>query len=339
MPGPMSTVTQSRPYRLLRRNLSSLLKIGVTVIGLALVLSSIPLAQIREELAIVSWLWLILSLAMITFSLVLRAFRWGILLKGLKASVRFGRLVELYFVGNFYNAFLPSGFGGDAVRILEIARDVPPNVAAGTVLVDRLTGLLALFLMALLALPFRPEEFPEYLAAGVAGVCLLGLMGGFILFEGTLIRRLGGWLPGPLSPAGDGPIARLLQAISGCGWRAIVGAFGVSIIFNLLLVAWWATAGRALGYNDIPYTYYLLVVPIMSVALLVPSIGGLGVRELLAEPLFQAAGLTGAQAVALSLLVWLLMRVVSLFGAPVYIVATIRENKARPRDTEEVKTS
>jgi len=335
----MSTVRQSRLYRLLRRHLSSLLKIGVTVIGLALVLSSIPLAQIGDELVIVSWPWLFLALAMITFSLVLRAFRWGILLKGLKASVHFGRLVELYFVGNFYNAFLPSGFGGDAVRILEIARDVPANVAAGTVLVDRLTGLLALFLMALLALPFRPETFPDYLATLVAGVCLVGLIGGFVLFEGTLIRRLGSWLPGPLSPVGDGPIAKLLQAIGGCGWRAIFGAFGISIIFNLILVAWWAAAGRALGYDNIPYTYYLLVVPIMSVALLVPSIGGLGVRELLAEPLFQAAGLTGAQAVALSLLVWLLMRFVSLLGAPIYILATIRENKTRSRDAKGVNTS
>ncbi|UCG23672.1 MAG: flippase-like domain-containing protein [Chloroflexota bacterium] len=339
MPGLVSTVTQSRPYRLLRRHFSSLLKIGVTVIGLALVLSSIPLAQIRDELVIVSWPWLFLALAMITFSLVLRAFRWGILLKGLNATVHFGRLVELYFVGNFYNAFLPSGFGGDAVRILEIARDVPPNVAAGTVLVDRLTGLLALFMMALLALPFRPEAFPDYLAALVAGVCLIGFIGGIILFEGTLVRRLGGWLPGALSPVGDGPIAKLLEAIGGCGWRAILGAFGISIIFNLLLVAWWAAAGRALGYDDIPYTYYLLVVPIMSVALLVPSIGGLGVRELLAEPLFQAAGLSGAQAVALSLLVWLLMRVVSLLGAPIYILATIRENKTRSRNAKGVNTN
>jgi uncharacterized membrane protein YbhN (UPF0104 family) len=339
MSGLLSSVTQSRPYRFLRRHISSLLKIGVTMIGLALVLSSIPLAQIRDELVIVNWLWLFLALAMITSSLVLRAFRWGILLKGLNTKVHFGRLVELYFVGNFYNAFLPSGFGGDAVRILEIARDVPPNVAAGTVLVDRLTGLLALFLMALLALPFRPEAFPDNLAMLVAGVCLVGLMAGFVLFEGTLVRRLGGWLPGPLSPVGHGPIAKLLQAIGGCGWQAILGAFGVSIVFNLLLVAWWAAAGRALGYDNIPYTYYLLVVPIMSVALLVPSIGGLGVRELLAEPLFEAAGLSGAQAVALSLLVWLLMRAVSLLGAPVYILATIREHRSRSRDAKGVNAS
>ena len=268
----------SRPVRFIRRHLGSLLKIGVTALGLAFVLKSIPLAQIRDDLVIVSWFWLIVALLMITFSLVLRAFRWGLLLKGLRAVVRFGRLVELYFVGNFYNAFLPSGFGGDAVRILEVARDVPANVAAGTVLVDRLTGLLSLFLMALVTMPFRPEAFPDSLATLITVLCAAGLIGGIILFEGSLIQRFGGWLPGRLSPVGDGPIARLLQAVVGCGWRAILGAFGISFLFNLLLVAWWAAAGLALGYEGIPYTYYLLVVPILSVALLVPSIGGLGVR-------------------------------------------------------------
>jgi len=333
-----STSTGSRPLRYIRRHLSSILKIGVTAVGLAFVLKSIPLAQIRDELVIVSWPWLLVALALITASLVLRAFRWGILLKGLKAEVAFGRLVELYFVGNFYNAFLPSGFGGDAVRILEVARDVPANIAAGTVLVDRLSGLLGLFLMALIAMPFRPATFPDNLAMMITGVCLAGLIGGVILFEGSLIRRLGGWLPEPLSPAGDGPVGRLMQAIVGCGWRAILGAFGISMIFNLILVAWWYAAGLALGYDNIPYTYYLLVVPILSVALLVPSISGLGVRELLAGPLFEGAGLVGAQAVALSLLVWLLMRVVSLMGAPVYIVATVRENRSRsPQSTSEAE--
>lgn len=329
MSEPLRHMMQSRPYRLVRRHLASLVKIGVTVAGLILVLTSIPLEQIRDELVIVSWSWLLLALVMITFSLVLRAFRWGLLLKGLQTSVPFGRLTELYFVGNFYNAFLPSGFGGDAVRILEVARDVPANIAAGTVLVDRLTGLLALFLMALLALPFRPQTFPDNLALLVAAISVVGLMGGILLFEGSLLRRLGGWLPGPLSPVGDGPVAKLLQAISGCGWQAIVSAFGVSILFNLLLVSWWAAAGRALGYDSVPFTYYVLVVPILSVALLVPSVSGLGVRELLAGPLFGAAGLAGAEAVALSLLVWLLMRVVSLMGAPIYIVGIIRGNRER----------
>jgi hypothetical protein len=249
-----------------------------------------------------------------------------LLLNGLNSNIRYARLAELYFVGNFFNAFLPSGFGGDAVRILETTRDVPANIAAGTVVVDRMTGLPTLFVMALIALPFRPEQFPDLLALIVALVSISGLLAGFILFDGSLLRRFGGWLPAILAPTGEGPVAKFLDAVQGCGWRAIGGAFGVSVIFNAMLVAWWTTAAKALGFS-IPYTYLVLVVPILSVALLIPSISGLGVRELLAGQLFRGAGLIEAEAVALSLSVWLVMRAVSLLGAPIYVVVTLRENR------------
>jgi hypothetical protein len=235
-------------------------------------------------------------------------------------------------VGNFFNAFLPSGFGGDAVRIFEIARDVPANIAAGTVLVDRLTGLIMLFAMALFALPFRPESFPSTLALVVASVCIVGLGASFVLLEGSLIKRLGSWLPDKLSPVGDGPVAQLLEAVQGCGWRAISRALIVSTIFNFLLVGWWAIDGKALGL-EVQYGYYLLVVPLLSVVLLVPSIGGLGVRESLAPLLFAGAGLLEPEAVALSLLVFATMRAASLIGGPVYIVSSIREDRKKAAES------
>ena len=101
-----------------------------------------------------------------------------------------------------------------------------------------------------------------------------------------------------------------------------------------MLVAWWEAAALALGY-DVSYTYLLLIVPVLSVALLVPSISGLGVRELLVGPLLSGANLNAAEAVALSLLVWLIMRAVSLLGAPVYIVAIIRENRRQSAESVE----
>ncbi len=331
----ISRLKKSRPFLFLRRHFSSILKITVSLVGLAIVLSRIPAGQIRDELVIVSWPWLIVTFLLVTASLFLRAYRWMLLLNGLKANIGYARLVELYFVGNFFNAFLPSGFGGDAVRILETARNVPTNIAAGTVVVDRMTGLLTLFVMALVALPFRPEQFPDVLALVVAFVSISGLLAGFILFEGSFLRRFGGWLPAVISPTGNGPIAKFLDAVQGCGWRAIGGAFGVSIIFNAMLIAWWTTAALALGFS-IPITYMILVVPILSVALLMPSISGLGVREILAGQLFKGAGLNEAEAVALSLLVWLVMHAVSLTGAPIYIAATIRENrKSVPESVEE----
>ena len=316
----------------MRKHASTILKISVTVIGLAIALRAVPIGEVADVLVELQWIWVAIAFLMVIGSLVLRAYRWNLLLLGLGARLQFGRLVELYFVGNFFNAFLPSGFGGDAVRILEVARDVPANIAAGTVLVDRLTGLIMLFVMALLALPFRPKDFPDSLAVLVASVSIAGLAGSFILLEGSLINRLSRWLPSKLSPTGDGPVAQLLSAVQGCGNRALAGALLISGLFNLLLAGWWAAAGKALGL-DIPYRYYLLVVPLLSVALLIPSIGGLGVRETLAPLLFASAAISRPEAIALSLLVFLIMRAASLIGAPVYIISTLRENRKRAPDS------
>jgi hypothetical protein len=69
----------------------------------------------------------------------------------------------------------------------------------------------------------------------------------------------------------------------------------------------------------------VLVVPLFSLAMLIPSIGGLGVRELLAPMLFAPAGLTAEQAIALTLLVFGLERLSGLLGGPLYIYTTLRD--------------
>ncbi|MEW5988333.1 MAG: lysylphosphatidylglycerol synthase transmembrane domain-containing protein [Chloroflexota bacterium] len=304
--------------------LSTLLKFLFTIAGLVYILLTIPLDAIWFAITHAQGTWLLVAFLLILGSLVVRAFRWWLLLKGLGANVGLGRLIALYFVGAFFNTFLPSGFGGDAVRVIEATQDAPMDVAAGTVILDRLTGLLMLFVMALLALPFRPSSFPDGLAVSIAALSLAGLVGGFLLLGGGLIYRLGRWAPASLSPVGSGPVARLMQAIRGCGRGAIGQALFVSLVFNLMLVAWWLAAGLAVGLQ-IPLVYYLLVVPILSVGLLAPSVGGLGVRESLAPLLFATAGAAEARAVAMSLLVFALTVAAGLLGAPLYVVSLWRK--------------
>jgi len=310
----------------MRKHATNLLKIGITILGLFLVLREVDLDKIILTLRQANLWWVLVSFLLLNASLVLRAYRWQLLLRGVGARVNFGRLVELYFVGNFFNMFLLSGFGGDVVRVLESARDVPGSVATGTVILDRFTGLLMLFVMALFVLPFRPEGFPEM----VVWLTAVGALGGtlllILLMQGRLIRRLGGWLPQLLSPVGNGPVAKLLQAVEGCGWRAVGGALAISLLFNLVLTLWWKTSSLALGL-DISYGYLLLVVPALSVLLLVPSVSGLGPREMAAPLLFAAAGLAPETAVALSFLVFLVVRLSGILGAPVYVWSTVRDGR------------
>lgn len=306
-----------------RRFLMPALKIAVTLLGLYLVLSQISPQAIIAAITRSDPLWLAAGAGLMIASLFVRAYRWQIVLAGVGARIGYSRLAELYFVGSFFNAFLPSGLGGDIVRAAEAARDVDANVAAGTVVIDRLTGLMALFAMALAVLPFRPPQFPPELLTAIVILSIAGLAGGLLLLDGRLVEHLLSWagdlLPGSLPER----MARAVAPIGQCAPRALLTAFVISVVFNLMQVGWWYAMGRALGI-DLHYSYYVLVVPIMSLALLVPSIGGLGVRESLAPALFAGGGVPAEQAVALSLLVFGLERLASLAGAPVYLISAVR---------------
>jgi glycosyltransferase 2 family protein len=301
----------------------TLLKLGITLVGLVIVLNTIDLSELGQNLRQVRPGWVVAGFALVFSGYLLRSWRWLILLRGLGIQVSLLRLVELYLIGSFFNALLPSGFGGDVVRAIEASHDAPPEVAAGTVFIDRLTGLMALFALALVALLWRPSTFPDSLALQIGLLCLVGFVGGLFLLEGSLLLRLSHWLPGPLKRLGHGLIQKILTAVRQCGWRSVAGALGVSMLFNLILIGWWTAGARAL---DLPITYghHVMIVPIWSIALLVPSLGGLGVREVIAPTLYGALGLLPAEAVALTLLVFILERVSSLIGAPVYILSTLR---------------
>lgn len=311
----------------LRKRLITATKIGVTLVGLYLALQSLNPELILQTMKRVEWGWMAVGALLIAFSLVVRAYRWQTLLVGVGSSIRFRRLVELYMVGSFFNAFLPSGFGGDIVRAAEAAQDVDSEKAVGTVLVDRLTGLIALFAMALVMLPFRPNDFPDTLAFFTAAICAVGLLVGIVVVDGRLIQLAIRVVPTRMRSLGNNFLDRLASAISSCGWPALSKALLVSVFFNLIQVGWWYTTGRALNLA-IPYSYYLLVVPFMSLALLVPSIGGLGVRENLAPIVFAPAGASPEEAVALTLLVFGLERVASLLGAPVYIYSALTSGRS-----------
>ncbi|MFO7540960.1 MAG: lysylphosphatidylglycerol synthase transmembrane domain-containing protein [Chloroflexota bacterium] len=304
----------------------TLLKVGVTVVGLAIVIGSIDLRELGQTLRQASWIWILVGFILTMASYWLRSVRWLILLRGLGAQLSLGRLLELYLIGGFFNALLPSGFGGDVVRAVEAAQDTPPEVAVGTVFVVRLSRLMGLFFMALVALIWRPASFPDTLALQIGVICLLGLIIGLFLLEGSLLLRLSYWLPGPLKRLGHGLIQKILAAVQECGWRSVAGALAVSLLFNLLLIGWWTAGARAL---DLPVTFghHFLIVPIWSIALLVPSIGGLGVREMMAPTLYGALGLSATEAVALTLLVFGIERFSSLVGAPVYILSTLRPGR------------
>jgi len=254
----------------------------------------------------------------------IRALRWRALLHGLGLRPPFAQLVSLYLVGGFFNTFLPSGFGGDVVRVLEIAHGTQDLAAAGTVLLDRLTGILSLMALGLLMLPFVPD-LPSWLVWALVVTSIAGLAAGFLVLEGRWLRKATAHLPGPLSLVGEGTLAQIYAAITGCGQRAIIQALALSTVFNVINIGVYWLCGRAVGI-PVGLRFYFIATPLLSLSLLLPiSVGGLGVRDWVAKSLFDAVGVLEKQSVAMSLSVYVVTAVAGLVGGGLYLGQAVRE--------------
>lgn len=306
--------TSSKP----KSRFVTFIKVAVTLLSLVYVLTKVPLAEIGAGIRQAQFGWLLAAVGFNFAGLVLRSVRWALILHGIGSTVPLPQLTRLYFVGAFFNGVLPSGFGGDVVRIIEVAEDVPQATAAGTVIVDRLSGLMVLFLLGLLVMGFNPELFSADLLWKVGAFCLIGLVGGIVLLRGwrwfPFLHRVIDRLPQQVAR----PFLKLVATLQALPTPALLKALAISLLFNFLLFGQWTAVSRGLNFS-ISYWYFIGVVPVMSIALLVPSFSGLGVREAIAPLLFAGAGLSAAQAVTLSLMVFIVKRASELVGAPLYL--------------------
>jgi uncharacterized protein (TIRG00374 family) len=88
----------------------------------------------------------------------LSALKWRLLLRPVRLTTSFARLVGFYFTGMFFNLFLPTIVGGDAVKAVLLARDTgAPARATMSVFMERNTGLCALLVVALVAAYAAPS--------------------------------------------------------------------------------------------------------------------------------------------------------------------------------------
>jgi uncharacterized membrane protein YbhN (UPF0104 family) len=272
------------------------------------------------------WAYLIAAMMLMILGTALRAVRWQVLLQAVDMTVPLRRLVYLYFVGAFFNIFLPTGLGGDAVKMAELARSTrrAPE-AIGTTLVDRATGLWVLFVLALLALPFSYTLLPEGWAPVVALGTLGGAVGGWVVMGTPLVP----WLGSKVRLPGQEKLERFYRSVSRLGYRALGKACLVSLVFDLLLILFNVLIAKGLNIDQ-PLGIFVLFTPIISFSLALPiSIGGLGVREQTYVLLFGPLDVSKTAAAAMSLANYALTNlVIGLLGGLLYALEGTKELSA-----------
>ena len=308
--------------------LRGILQIGVSVVLLAIVLRRVDWRELQAALAQMSLPWLAAAWALFLLGVVVRAFRWQTLLLALDVRAPLRQLILWYFVGGFFNVILPTGFGGDAVRVIELGHDTQRTGAVlASVVLDRYLGLIALLGMGVFAGLLRPALAPGYVLVALAALLAGGLFAALLLTRPWWARwASGGGRRAQITRASRLP--DLSASLSGYGREVLARAVAISVLFNLMQIAWNVLIGIGLGVQA-PVALYFVIVPLTSAALLLPAFGGLGVREISYVALLGAAGVPESTALAFSLSIYAITVVTGLVGGLMYLGVGLRRARRK----------
>ncbi len=303
-----------------RKQLFNILKIIVSIALIYWIVRGIDVQKLKTVLAGAKIGWLLVALAFSLAGVLARVKRWHVLLASLSVRVPFWELTQIYFVGFLFNNLLPSGLGGDAIRMMELNRHSSrAGDAVTSVLVDRMVGLFGSLSLALVALVFRWRAVPPQIAVtavvAIAGIAITA----FLLIDATVynaLRKVS--LFRTLTDIKF--VSGVFRSFQDYNLRTLARAYGFSLLLSVALIGMNFSIGTALGARVAP-EHYLVFVPLASIVLILPiSFAGLGVRESAYVYLFGQVGVAQEVALGLSLLVYFIGNAIpGLLGGIVYL--------------------
>ena len=312
-----------------RARLSWLLRAAISFGLIALILWRADLSATFEALKQLQ-LWPFLgALASSAFAVVVRSYKWHLLLHVQGGSRPFGTSLRVMFMATFVNNFFLGTLGGDAYRAYH-ARDYSKSTgsAGAAVIMERATGLLSALLLVFVVGIFLSYDFvtPELLVAiGVVGlVGLTGLVAMALL--GARTREIPGLARLERATRLVEDASNSLLAYRNHRVRLAVSLL-LSLLFHtlqsvsLLLFAW------AAGVSP-PFATLLFIAPLTGILVVLPvSINGIGIKEGSLVFFLEQIGTPGPEALLIALMGRLGNMTISLIGGLLFLFERSERNK------------
>lgn len=281
-------------------------KFGITFLALFYVFSKIDFHNLLELFSKVKVPYIIAALSLFILSKLISAYRLNNFLRqiGIKISESFN--IRLYLLGMYYNLFLPGGIGGDGYKIYFLNKkfDIKAKKIFWAILTDRLTGVMALFCLAVVFYYFVLlfEQFRPFIWLLIP----VSVITGFALLQ----KFLKEFIPIFAKTGFQSIVVQILQVLS---------AF-------MILYALDITENR-MGY--------LFIFLLSSIVAVLPlTIGGIGSREFTFMLGAQWIGLNVDLSIALSLIFYIITAFTSLFGIVYSLKTSLLYNKIDSQRSE-----
>ncbi len=236
--------------------------------------------------------------------------RWSLFLP---KNTKYSRLVSLYFIGYFFNTFLPGRVGGEIVKTFYLYRDIREGIVSiVSVFIDKYLGFCAMIVISFIAFIFGYSYFKDTKIESFIPV----IFGIFIIANFVFWKV--NW--GKIKGMGSFYIYIMEYKTK----KSIIRkGLLLSLIIQLMSVMEIYLVSLAIGVT-VPAIYFFIFVPIINAVTAIPiTIAGLGVREVgfaaLFNMFFTKLGVTSHEAVSISLLSFAAMVLVNLIGGVEYL--------------------
>ncbi len=283
-------------------------------------------AQMVEALRNAEYRWVFMGLLAYAVVEGAAAFRWHVLLKVQNIRLSIPRLSGLFFIGLFYNQFLPGGTGGDIIKSYYLLKETPDKKAGAllAVVFDRFIGLVALVAITAILITLRYDflsQKPEtrnllWILLALLGASISFLIATFIISGFKLFHFLPAHFPG------RDKLIEIFAAyhLYAHHWRATLVAFGASILAHIATFTTFLFAAYALGVR-VPLVNFFAIMPVeRTISALPISFAGIGLREKILQIMLHGlCGVSEAKAILIGSLSFLIILVCCLPGALVYL--------------------
>ncbi len=235
--------------------------------------------------------------------------------------LKLGEAVYLTFIGNFFNNFLPTSVGGDLVKAYYATKKSSKKLESfSAVFFDRFFGFLSIGLLAFLGILFLNKHIKDakllWGSVLFSAVVLLAFI--FFLNKKLTKKLFSRLLNLPVFREGS-KLRKLYNALNAYKKHKIVIAqlVGISLLAQMIAALAIYLIIKSLS-QEISFLHLFLIIPIISVASMMPSINGLGVREG-AFVYFLKEFISRESAVAVSILYLTLILTMSFIGGILYL--------------------
>ncbi len=302
-----------------KKNRTLYFKLFVSISLLGFLLFFTEPARIVESALKITPVTYLLALSLYFLAHAVNSAKWHLLLPEISILT----LAKFNFVGAFYSLVLPGQISGEIAKTWRLAKGNPiAEQVAASVFIDRVTGIIALLVLALIGASLSKSDIAGFILLPCAMAVVILFLSLFLMRVAAIqnfVQSSMKWVVEPI-PLVRNQLPKVLKVLAHLAYYShapskLIVAILMGSIFQAAVIAITVLFSHSLGAN-IGFLDLAWIIGIISLMVFLPiSISGIGVRELGFVGILSFFEIDISTAVTLSLLLFSLQIVGAAIGA------------------------